>query len=294
MNGSQQKARAEMRARIRLFLAVHAACLAVLVAACAVMYATSGYYASAYPYKNFTALPRNSTTFLLSIFNGYSEKVPLGANLSAIAAGIGGIRGAATASVNGTIWELILAFATLALFGLLSIILEGRAKAGARRDSKPYRLPVIFVAILVLSQYALSSQVWLRGHTISGISLFFVDALATVIFFGSLDERLMYRFMKRLKGIKSRSGTDFGRAAKAMKVLMALWPPVLLLITLLLLTNLGLFSYNQSFLHTYLAHSAGLYEFAALFALVLYMDEFYSLIKRLTGSVRKPGAAKRS
>jgi hypothetical protein len=261
----------EMRGRMKTLLAFYLVCLAVLAFVCVLMYHTTSYYAAAYPYSNITALSHNSTTVMLSVFNGYSEKVPQGANLTYIMQNVGSIRREATQAVTETIEELLLAFATLMLFSVFGVILEKRIGARKYRSKKPYLLPVIFLVALLVSQYMISFAFVFWNKTDSGISFFFVDSLAVIIWFGILDEVLMWRYAKKVT------------SAKAVKFLMVIWPPMLVLIVFWLLENLGLFAYNASFAATYLVHSLGIIEFTILFALLYFQGWLTAIIRRIRG-----------
>jgi hypothetical protein len=78
-----------------------------IVVIIAAMYLVTGFYENSYPYNTIAQLPRNNTTFLLNIFNGYTEKVPSTANLSTIMNQINTIRQSATDNVNNAVedWQ---------------------------------------------------------------------------------------------------------------------------------------------------------------------------------------------
>jgi hypothetical protein len=263
----------EMRGRMKTLLAFYLVCLAVLAFVCVLMYHTTSYYAAAYPYSNITALPRNFTTLALSMLNGYTEKVPANANLTTITGSISSIRHNAETSVSSTIIELALAMTMMMFFGILGAITDGKAeKAGSSRKS--YYLPAMFLASLLLSQYAIVAGVSLRHGTLSGTSLFFIDALAMVIWFGILAELRMFRFLEPA----ARLPMAFGGLRNAVKVLIVALPVILVLITLQLTVNLGLFSYIPSFAGTYVAHTAGLFGFILMFTLLFYRDRLPSFV----------------
>jgi hypothetical protein len=272
----------EMRARMKTLLVFYLACLAVLAFVCILMYRTTSYYATAYPYSNITALPHNSTTMMLSVFNGYSEKVPQGANLTYIMQNVGGIRKGAMQAVAATIEELLLAFATLMLFSVFSVILEERVKTGAYQSKKLYLLPVIFLIALLVSQYVVSFMFVIEHKTGSGISFFFVDSLAVIIWFGILDEFLMRGYARK------------ATTAKAVKFLMVIWPLMLVLIVVWLLECLGLFAYNASFAMTYFVHSLGLLEFTILFALLYFWGLLTEVVRKVCGLRREAPMPRRT
>ena len=247
-------------------LVFYLACLAVLAFACIFMYRTTNYYAVAYPYSSITALPHNSTTVMLSVFNGYSEKVPQNANLT----NISGVRKDAMQGVTSTVEELLLAFVTLMMFSIFSVILKKREGVGANPSKRLYFLPVIFLVALLVSQYLIAFSFVLQHKTSSGISFFFVDSLVTIIWFGILDELLLYQYAKKVS------------SAIAFKVLGVLWPLTLILITAMLLQNLGLLAYNAGFAATYAVHFEGIIEFAIMFGVLFcYKDPRMSITRIL-------------
>lgn len=269
----------DVKARIKSLLLFYIPCLVVLVIVCLAIYDTSNYYAAAYPYSNITALPHNSTTTLLSIFNGYSEKVPFNGNQTTIMQRLSAIKQEAETSVNATIEELGLAFIVLFLFSLLYVFLD------RSQNKKPYLLPIIFLFVLLVSQYIAFADYFLVHKTVSGISLFFVDSLATIIWFGIVSELLLAKFIKNINNLpRVKKPAQLSRSNIALKVLMVLWPVILIAITFTLFQNLGLLAYNGSFLSTYIAHSLGLFSFIFLFGWIFYLKETLAIIRRIGGS----------
>ena len=283
----------EIRSRIRTLLIFYVPCIVVLAILCLLIYGTSNYYAAAYPYANISSLPRNSTTVLLSIFNGYTEKVPLMGNQSTIVQSISSIRQDAEQSAGSTISELVLAFITLMLFSFLSLILDWKSKLGTPADRKRHLLPAIFLFALVASQYVTFSADLLRHVTPSGISLFFVDSLLIVVWYGTADELLLVRISKRAASLPHADNPILlgPGQMKFIKALTMILPIALILFTLTLLQNLGLFAYNQSFMATYFAHFSGLVEFVVMFAVLFYYQEILSLISKTRGSGSRPRRA---
>lgn len=145
----------EKRKRIKTLLTFYAPCLVVLAILCAMIYFTSNYYATSYPYSNVSALPHNLTTVLLSMFNGYTEKVPFNENRSAVIQGINSTRQDADQSVNGTIQELALAFVTVMLFSVFGLLLGKPSRHRRTENNRRYFLPAIFLLALIVSQYTL-------------------------------------------------------------------------------------------------------------------------------------------
>lgn len=250
---------------MKTMMVFYLACLAVLAFVCIFMYRTTNYYAVAYPYSSITALPHNSTTVILSVFNGYSERVPQNANLT----NIGSVRQGALQGVTSTIEELLLAFVTLMMFSVFSVILKKRREVDANQSKRLYFIPVIFLVALLVSQYLIAFAFVLQHKTSSGISFFFVDSLATIIWFGILDELFLYQYIKKAS------------SAIAFKVLGVLWPPTLILITVMLLQNLGLLAYNAGFAATYIVHFEGIVEFAIVFGALFYYKDSRMPITRI-------------
>ena len=264
----------EMRARAKKLLILSIPCAAVLVFLCFMIYSVSNYYATAYPYNTIGTLPNNPTTRALSIFNGYTEKVTTGINQTAILQSIDSIRNSEEMSVNSTIEDLVLAFLTVLLFGFLSIVLDRNVKAG--QSKMTHLLPVIFLVALMESQYVMVIDKFLAHGTISGISLFFVDSLLTIIWFGVAIEALLGKYIKVMGPRLSKRSINF------IKIAMILWPLILFLFLLLFLENIGLLAYNQNFLSTYLVHSIGLLGFVLLFAALFYYNDLH-ILERLRG-----------
>lgn len=94
-----------VRARMKHLAIFYIPFLVSIAVLCVLISGSSSYYASAYPYNTIVSLPHTGTTFLLSVFNGYSEKVPINANQTAILQGIGSIRNNAASSITSTIGE---------------------------------------------------------------------------------------------------------------------------------------------------------------------------------------------
>ena len=265
----------KMRMRLKTVLLSYFLCAVVLGILILLMHYSSSFYASSYPYTNFTQLPRNATTFLLSMFNGYTEKVPLSGNLSAIMQNIKSVEQAANTNVNTTVEELALAFILLLFFSIFSAIFGG----DEMWSNRLYLLPAIFLVSLMASQYLVFLVAFLKGGTISGISLFFMDSLAITIWFGVLDERLLIRSIKR---IKSKSGPiALGSITKlTMNFLVAVLPLAIVSLTLLFLLNLGIISHNSSIAGTYHVHAFGVLEFLVLFGLLYVLT---ALVGRMLG-----------
>ena len=239
------------------------------------IYHTTAFYATAYPCSNITQLPRNATTFVLSMFNGYTEKVPSNANLTYIKQNIVSIRQEASSSVYMTSDELALAFVLLMFFSIFSALFGKSA-----RDRKPWLLPIIFLLSLMLSQYEIFLTRFLEGASASGISLFFVDSLVVIIWFGVLDERLLVR---HVRGTSTTPYLKRRHIKISMLLLTFLLPVFVVLLTLSMLTNLGLLSYTRAFMSSYFAHISGLVEFIIIFCLLFYAGELVVLIKKTRG-----------
>lgn len=275
----------KMRRQLKTVLLSYLLCGIVLLTLILLLHFTTSYYASSYPYSNITQLQHNTTTVALSVFNGYTEKVPSKANQTTIMQNIAGIRQEASTSVNGTIEELALAFILLLFFSIFSVVFGGKE----RNSSKLYLLPVIFMLALIMSQYALVLVAFIKGGSVSGISLFFVDSLAVIIWFGVLDEWLLIKAARRKKDAPGYITLD-SLTRSTMVFLAVVLPLAVAYLTLLLLTNLGFFAYNSSFVGSYFAHSSGLLEFVIIFGFLFYYRELVAAIGKMRGRrARAPG-----
>lgn len=215
--------------------------LAVLLLALMVM-SVSWYYAAYYPTTNVTALPRTSISGLLvTIFNGYTEKVSAGSSLSSI-------RAAAQENVADTIVSLVLAIA------LMMAYLTQRRLADPKWK---LRLLGMFLLALVSSQYFIAGyQLYTLGYYATGTSFFQVDSAFIVILFSIVI------------GVKSYSRLLKERQLQISILLIALIL-VLALLTIgfgaALIENLGYLMYNPAFAGTYNLHAIGLISFAWFF-----------------------------
>ncbi len=196
--------------------------------------------------------------------------------------GINNTRQTAWSSTTTTIEEMVMALLVLFLFSLFSIILKGTT------DKKPYHLPYVFLFALLGSQYLLFGEALLRHITPSGISLFFVDSLLTMICFGLFVELQVIAFIRKvgsLDHVKSPKG--LGASKGIFTVFAVIWPVMLFFISISLLENIGLLWFNSSFADSYLVHLGGLVEFVLIFAYVFYYKDILIAIRKISNAVAR-------
>ena len=247
--------------------------ITALVVIIAAMYLVTGFYENSYPYNTIAQLPRNYTTFLLNIFNGYTEKVPPTANLSTIMNQIDKIRQSATDNVNNAVEVLVLAF-VLAIFYPL---VKENSRISLSKTKSPSGLITVFLFSLLASQYFVSLIFYLKGYSESGVSLFVADSTAVAICFSIF---YLIKIIGRIKEISPNKITkELFESIILISILIAILILILVATTESLFTNLGLISYNSDFKGIYFVHFYGLFVFIMVFGLAFYFKKILNTIK---------------
>lgn len=192
---------------------------------------------------------------------------------------IGTVRQNATANVDNAVFCLVVAFLLVLLFSVFYIILNKNKKVSKKVSS----LPILFVISLAASQYVLFLYgLILKGVVGSGVSLFIVDSLATMLvlaflnmllFFKFFWVRLLAKFKMPAKSVSKLKKLSIFVAELASSILAII---LLLMIALLALfdlsSNLGLLNYNPSFSSAYHVHAYGIILFAISFYFFFYRE----------------------
>jgi hypothetical protein len=234
----------------------------------AIIGATTNFYSLHYSISGFSSLPRNSSTFALSIFNAYSGQIPAGSTPAQVDNSFQIIQQNGTASANITIFLLILATLVIIQYNIitkaLNVFNKKVKRIEKRNDMLAGMLSLYFINALLFSQYLVS---WIYASSVGyyiGVELFQVDAAATILFFSIIAVRAIARKSKLTK----RFQLFFG-----ILNLVPIGISFYLLLNYLGIINLGVLQFGNYFLQY-----AGLLIYAA-FYLVLYGSSKYFLSK---------------